>query len=79
MVSHSPPDVRLPLLKKVAWESIQVRCSVMLRYSFHYKGLVMKMVWLTRIDYYYYKGLVTRPVTYWLHFGSDNSLGNCSA
>ncbi|KAF6262974.1 hypothetical protein COO60DRAFT_557265 [Scenedesmus sp. NREL 46B-D3] len=25
MVSHSPPDVRLPLLKRVAWESIQVK------------------------------------------------------
>jgi hypothetical protein len=32
MVSHSPPDMRLPLLKKVAWESIQVGChSIMLR------------------------------------------------
>jgi hypothetical protein len=27
MVSHSPPEVRLPLLKKVAWESIQVGCQ----------------------------------------------------
>ncbi|WIA18211.1 hypothetical protein OEZ85_009683 [Tetradesmus obliquus] len=25
MVSHSPPDVRLPLLKRVAWDSIQVK------------------------------------------------------